>query len=158
MGWRSRLRSAIGSWLPRRRARRGWWTRPHAPQFRLAPSAEQLPDGRTVRVLMTFQQRVGADVEARLQARWRGAGITEDFAIPLRDIRERTYAMKPTIADPTAATDDEIAAEHVAFEIRFRWEDADRHCLWVWPLREERGGRWVLEATAANTDRPVQCW
>lgn len=168
MGWRARLRAAMRLRLPggrrrrtrpaRRRAAGEWWRQPHAPRFSVDPGSDELPDGRTVRVLMTFRQRAGHDVEASLRARWRGAGIRMEPAAPLRDVRERTYQLHPAIADPLETGDGEIEAGQVAFEIEFRWQGAVRHCLWLWPLRQRRDGRWVLLARAADTDAPTRRW
>ena len=158
-----RIRSMLG--LPRPGSTPGrpgrvdrWWTRPRAPVFRVDPVAGHMPDGRTVRLLMTFRQVAGHDAEALLRARWRGADVEMPFVVPLIDIREHTYQMKSTIADPERSEDDDIPPQHVAFELVFEWDGAQRHCLWIWPLIQERDGRWALALTPANTETPSQRW
>ena len=161
------LWSALTSWLPwkrvgakkgSRRRGRGWWTHPKAPLFHVEPGVDQLPDGNTFRVLMTLRQLGGSEVEASLRARWRGGGLPSDFVTPMLDVRERPYQMKPIIADATAASDSEIEAEHLAFELRFDWNGEERHMLWIWPMRQDRLGRWFMEVTGANTDQPAEHW
>lgn len=161
MGLRAALRAPL-RWL-RRRADGGgvaasWWAGPRAPRFHVDPGVDQLPDGRTLRVLMTFRQLRGPDLDAALQARWRGAGLDDAFATPLLDVRERTYQMRPIIADPLAASDSEIPEQHLGFELRFHWRGEERHCLWVWPFQQLRDGRWELHTTAGNTDAPARAW
>ncbi len=163
VGLWTRVRSMLGVLLPEPTPRppgRGerWWTRPRAPVFRVDPVASHMPDGRTVRLLLTFRQTAGHDVEASLRARWRGAGVEMPFVAPLIDIREHTYQMKSTIADPARSDDADVPAEHAAFELSFEWDGGERHCLWVWPLIQERDGRWALAATAANTETPSRQW
>lgn len=163
MGLWTRVRSMLGSLLPAptaRPARRGerWWTRARAPVFVVDPIAAYMPDGRSVRLLMTFRQTAGGEVEASLRARWRGAGVEMPFVAPLIDVREHSYQMKPTMADPARADDAEIPPEHAAFELSFEWDGGQRHCLWVWPLIQERDGRWALAATAASTETPARRW
>ena len=161
MGLWTRVRSMLGFLLPGptpRRPRGGerWWTRRGAPVFRLEPVAGQMPDGRTVRLLMTLRQTAGGDVEASLRARWRGAGVEMPSVAPLIDVREHTYQMKPAIADPARSDDAEVPPEHAAFELSFEWQGGRRHCLWVWPLIQERDGRWTL--AAAGTEPPSRRW
>ncbi len=165
MAWFTRLRSSITARLPhgggarlRRSADARWAGQAGAPQFRVDPLANRLPDGHTVRLLMTFAQIAGQDVEASLRARWRGAATDADFATPLIDIAEHSYQMKVVLADPTQTSDAELEPQHVGFEVAFAWKGAERHCLWIWPLVQERDGRWVLNATPANTEQPAQRW
>ena len=160
MGWFVRLRSRIASLFSGGDAGRSarWARQLGAPQFQLEPLANRLPDGQTVRLLMTFSQSAGRDIEASLRARWRGAGTDADFTTPLLDIREHTYQMKAAIADPEQTSDPEIDPQHVGFELTFEWQGAQRHCLWIWPLFEERDGRWSLDATSTNTDQPASRW
>ena len=163
VGLWARLRSMRDGLLPQRAPRpqsRGerWWTRPRAPVFRLDPVAGHMPDGRTVRLLMSFRQTAGHDVEASLRARWRGAAVEMPFVVPLIDIHEHSYQMHATIADPARSDDVTIPAQHAAFELRFEWEGGERHSLWVWPLFQERDGRWALAANAANTETPARQW
>ena len=117
-----------------------------------------MPDGRTVALLVTFQQISGHDVEASLCARWRGAGVEMPCVAPLVDIHEHTYQMKPTIADPARSGDTGIPSGHAAFELSFEWNGAVRHCLWAWPLIQERDGRWALALTTASTATPAKRW
>ena len=161
------LRSALLSRLPWRRrgtrtaTRRGaanWWSQARAPRFRVDPVVDSLPGGQTVHLLMTFQQLRGPDVEAGLQARWRGGGLGDAFTTPMLDIREHTYQMKPSIADPDATSDAEIPPQHLGFELRFQWQGRERHGLWIWPVQQKRNGSWVLHTTAANTDIPARAW
>jgi hypothetical protein len=161
VGWLARLRSRIAALFSAggddaRSAR--WAGQPGAPQFRLEPTANRLPDGKTVRLLMTFTQTSGRDIEASLRARWRGAGTDADYATPLVDIREHTYQTKAALADPEQTSDAEIDAQHVGFELAFELDGLERHCLWIWPLFQERDGRWSLDATSANTDQPARRW
>ena len=161
MGWLDRLRFGIaalfsggGDGAPSAL----WASQPGAPQFRLEPTANRLPDGKTVRLLMTFTQTGGREVEASLRARWRGAGIDAEYATPLVDIREHTYQTKAVLADPEQTSDPAIDAQHVGFELAFDLGGVERHCLWVWPLFQERDGRWSLNVTSANTEQPAQRW
>ncbi len=160
MGLRSALARLLGRPGAAGARRRGgsWWGHPQAPRFHVAPGIDQLPGGQTFRLLMTFRQLQGPDVEANLTARWRGSGIVDDFATPMLDIRERTYQMRPSIADADAVSDEEIPPQHVGFELRFHWREKERHCLWIWPLEQQRDGRWALHTTSANTDAPASDW
>lgn len=165
MGWLTQLLSRVASLAPRRngsRARRAadarWANHAGAPQFRLEPLATRQPDGQSVRLSMTFTQTAGHDVEASLRARWRGAGTDADFATPLIDVREHTYQMKASPADPEQSRDPEIEPLHVGFELAFEWEGAERHCLWIWRWVQEPDGRWLLDATPVNTEQPAQRW
>ena len=135
-----------------------WWRHPQAPQFHLDPGLEHLADNRTVRLLMTVQQQAGVDVEASLEARWRGAGIEMEFTRPWLDVRERTYQVKPVVADPLAATDTSIDSEHISFEVRFEWAGGPRHCRWIWPLVQEHNGRWMLDAAGSNSATLAERW
>lgn len=161
MGWLARLRSGLaalfsGGGAGSRSARRA--SQPGAPQFRLEPTANRLPDGKTVRLLMTFTQTGGREIEASLRARWRGAGTDANYTTPLVDIREHTYQTKAALADPEQTSDPQIDAQHVGFELAFELGGVERHCLWVWPLFQERDGRWSLNVTSANTEQPAQRW
>ncbi len=161
MGWLARLRSPIAALFSGgggdARSER-WARQPGGPLFRLEPTANRLPDGKTVRLLMTFTQTGGRDIEASLRTRWRGAGTDANYATPLVDIREHTYQTKAALADPQQTSDAEIDAQQVGFELAFELDGVERHCLWVWPLFQERDGRWSLEVTSANTDEPARRW
>lgn len=161
MGWWTRLRASIAALFTDSDsgAHSARWTHQSgAPQFRLEPTVNHLPDGQTVRLLMTFTQISGRDVGASLRARWRGAGTDAYYAIPLVDIREHTYQTKVVLADPEQTSDPEIEAQHIGFELAFELDEFKRHFLWIWPLFKELDGRWSLRVDSASIGQPAQCW
>ena len=129
----------------------GWEDEPGAPRFRIHQASSSFPD--RVEQNMTFDLIEGGPIGG-LRARYRAPGLAMEPVKPMDQNKPGSYQMKGVALPAVGQPDSELGEGKVGFEIQFNWQGAERHIMWVAPLKLHEKGFWRADWKA----QPERFW